>query len=68
MAWSACNDLHRIWLSQPSEDLKLKMFRVTKEPILMYDSETWTMKKNLESSLQVTVSNKEEYGPYLARK
>ena len=54
MAWSACNDMHRIWSSQLSEDLKLKIFRVTIEPILMYGSETWTMTKKMEKRLDGT--------------
>ena len=54
MAWSACNDMHRIWSSQLSEDLKLKVFRVTIEPILMYGSETWIMTKKMEKRLDGT--------------
>ena len=40
MAWSACNDMHKIWSSQLSKNLKLKLFRATIEPILLYSSET----------------------------
>ena len=54
MAWSACNDMHRIWSSQLSEDLKLKIFRVTIEPILLYGSETWTLSRKIEQRLDGT--------------
>ena len=40
MAWSACNDLHKVF--SESEDLKLKIFRVSIEPILFYA--LWNLK------------------------
>ena len=40
MAWSACNDMHKIWSSQLPNNLKVKIFRVTIEPMLLYGSET----------------------------
>ena len=39
MAWSACNDMHKIWSSQLPHNLKVKIFRATIEPILLYGSE-----------------------------
>ena len=54
MAWSACNDLHKIWSSELSESLKIKIFRSTIEPILLYGSETWTMSKRMEQRLDGT--------------
>ena len=35
MAWSACNDLHKIWTSKLPSKIKVKIFRVTIEPILL---------------------------------
>ena len=29
MAWSACNDMHRIWTSQIKTEIKVKLFRAT---------------------------------------
>ena len=46
MAWSACNDMHKIWSSQLPNNLKVKIFRATIEPILLYGSETWTLSDN----------------------
>ena len=43
MAWSACYDMHKIWSSQLSKEFKVKIFRATVEPILLYGSETWTL-------------------------
>ena len=40
MAWSACNDLHKIWTSKLVSNIKIKVFRATIEPILLYGSET----------------------------
>ena len=54
MAWSACNDMHKIWSSQLSNNLKVKIFRATIEPILLYGSETWTLSRKLEKRLDGT--------------
>ena len=54
MAWSACNDMHKIWTSQLPKHLKLEIFRATVEPILLYGSETWTLSKKLEKRLDGT--------------
>ena len=48
MAWSACNDMHKIWTSQLPKKIKLQIFRATVEPILLYGSETWTRSKKLD--------------------
>ena len=54
MAWSACNYMHKIWSSRLSNNLKVKIFRATIEPILLYDSETWTLSRKLEKRLDGT--------------
>ena len=54
MAWSACNDMHKIWLSQLPKSIKLEIFRATVEPILLYGSETWTLSMKLEKRLDGT--------------
>ena len=54
MAWSACNDMHKIWSSQLPNNLKVKIFRATIEPILLYGSETWTLSRKLERRLDGT--------------
>ena len=54
MAWSACNDMHKIWPSQLPNNLKIKIFRATIEPILLYGSETWTLSRKLEKRLDGT--------------
>ena len=51
MAWSACNDLHKIWTSKLAQRIKIKIFRATIEPILLYGSETWTLPVRLEKRL-----------------
>lgn len=43
MAWSACNKMDKIWKSNLNRTIKIRLFRVTIEPILLYGSETWTL-------------------------
>ena len=47
MAWSACNNMHKIWSSQLSNNLKVNIFRATIEPILLYGYEMWTLSRKL---------------------
>ena len=54
LAWSACNKLHLIWESNISLSIKLSLFRACVESILLYGSETWTMKKSLIDRLDGT--------------
>ena len=54
MAWSACNDLHKIWVSGLKDDLKVRFFRAFVEPILLYGSETWTLSAKLQKRLDGT--------------
>ena len=54
MAWSACNDMHKIWSSQLTNEFKIRIFRATIEPILLYGSETWTLSKKMEKRLDGT--------------
>ena len=54
MAWSACNDMHKIWSFRLTNDFKIKIFRATVEPILLYGSETWTLSRKLERRLDGT--------------
>lgn len=51
MAWSACNDLNKIWTSKLAPRIKIKIFCATVEPILLYGSETWTLPVRLEKRL-----------------
>ena len=53
-AWKACNKLHIIWQSNISRKTKLAFFRACIESILLYGSETWTMKKDLQTRLDGT--------------
>ena len=54
MAWSASNDMHKIWISNLSVQLKVEFFRATVEKILLYGSETWTMSAKLTKRLDGT--------------
>ena len=54
MAWSACNDMYKIWTSKLPRRIKIEIFRATIEPILLYGSETWTLSRKLEKRLDGT--------------
>lgn len=55
LAWSACNRLHKIWSSDfLDSELKVKIFKTTIEPILLYGSETWSLTRKLEKQLDGT--------------
>ena len=43
MAWNACNKMDKIWKSSLNRKIKIRLFRVTIEPILLYGCETWTL-------------------------
>ena len=54
MAWSACNDLHKIWAFDLNVELKVQFVQAFVEPILLYDSETWTLSRKMEKRLDGT--------------
>ena len=38
-----CNNMEKIWKSNFERDFKIRIFRATIEPVLLYGSETWTL-------------------------
>ena len=54
LAWSACNNLTKIWSSQLSRNFKVRLFRATVETVLLYNSETWTINKALKKKIDGT--------------
>ena len=54
LAWKACNKLNKIWKSDISTKTKISFFRACVESILLYGSETWTMKAELKQRLDGT--------------
>ena len=77
-AFDAANKMWRVWKSDISRNLKIRLFRVTVESVLLYGSETWCMtiwltkrldgaytrllQKALNISWKLKVSNAELYG------
>ena len=51
MAWAACNKLDKIWKSNLNRTIKIKIFRVTIELMLLYCSETWTLSTKQQNML-----------------
>ena len=50
-AWRACHKLQQIWSSNVSRNTKIRLFLATVEAVLLYGSNTWTLTKNLEKSV-----------------
>ena len=51
LAWSACHRLRRTWKSNLRGSIKERLFVAAVESILLYGSETWTVKKAMEKKL-----------------
>ena len=51
MTWKACNNLSKIWKSNLSKNIKIKLFQATVESVLLYGSETWTVTKKICKAL-----------------
>jgi hypothetical protein len=54
MAWSACNDLHKIWVLDLNLNMKIDIFKTLIEPILLNGSETWTLSSKLQKRVDGT--------------
>ena len=51
LAWSAINKLDRIWKSNLDKSLKIRFFRACVESIFLYNSETWTLTRAMETKI-----------------
>ena len=51
LAWSACHRLRKVWTSQLSRRLKVRLFLATVESVLLYGAETWTITKSMQKQL-----------------
>ena len=50
-AWVACNKLNKVWKSNLHKNLKIRLFQATVESVFLYGSETWTVTKSTEKSI-----------------
>ena len=50
-AWSALNQLDKIWKSNLSDNLKRNFFRAAVESVLVYGSVSWTLTKNCKKKI-----------------
>ena len=50
-AWSACNELRKIWTSTLSKRIKIRLFIATVESVLLYGAETWTITQTMKKQL-----------------
>ena len=51
LAWVACHNLRSIWSSSLKKSIKIRLFLCTVESVLLYNSETWSLTKQMEKSL-----------------
>ena len=51
LAWKSINKLQKIWKSDLPRKLKVNILKTLVEPVLLYGSESWTLTKQLERSL-----------------
>ena len=51
LAWRALNGMTNVWTSNLPRQIKLSFFYATVESVLLYGSECWTLKTDLEKSL-----------------
>ena len=51
LAWQACHKLQPIWSSSLNRAFKTRLFLCTVESVLLYNSETWSLTKQMEKSL-----------------
>ena len=51
MAWRAYHTIKRLWNATLDNNLKIMIFKVTIETILLYESETWTIDKKLRRKI-----------------
>ena len=54
LAWKSCNKLNKVWQSSLSKSVKLRTFLALVESVFLYGSETWTLTKSLEKSIDGT--------------
>ena len=54
MAWTACNNLHKIWVSDLHKYIKLNIFKTLILPKLLYGCETWTVNAKQQKLLDRT--------------
>ena len=53
-AWRMCNKLNRLWKSKLNRSVKITVFCTVVESVLLYGSETWTLKVLKNNWMDVT--------------
>ena len=51
LAWKSCNALSKIWMSNLSRYIKIRLFQATVESVLVYGAETWNISSKIQKSL-----------------
>ena len=65
--WVEINSLSKVWLSSITRSTKMRIFKASVESILLYSSESWTLKKSLTKKIVPTPGCCERYKKYLGR-
>ena len=51
LAWTVCHKLRKVWTSSLKRSIKVGLFIATVESVLLYNSNTWTLTKQMEKRL-----------------
>ena len=51
--WMACHKLKKIWKSSMSKKIKIRLFLVSFESVLLWNSETWALTSALSDSIKI---------------
>ena len=55
LSWSAIHKMKTIWCSKMENSLKIRTFKATIEPILLYGSECWTIDSTIRKQIDVVI-------------
>ena len=64
LAWSGCHKLRKVWTSNLSRNIKVRLFVATGESVLLYVSETWTITKSMKKQLDGCYTRMLRMSPY----
>ena len=51
LAWTVCHKLRKVWTSSIKRSIKVGLFIATVKSVLLYNSNTWTLTKQMEKRL-----------------
>ena len=68
LSWSAIHKMTLIWNSKMKNNLKIRTFKVTIKPILLYGSECWTIDSTIRKKIDACYTRLLRMTTHLSRK